>query len=65
VTADMIKIWMEEYGNEIRREGIGLEKIKARNGNEIKELNKKCNLVWSNFSDIILRNNSSSMSNRQ
>jgi GMP synthase (glutamine-hydrolysing) len=56
VTTDMIKVWMEEYRNEIRREGIELEKIKARNRNEIQELNKKCNLVWSNFSDIIRRN---------
>jgi GMP synthase-like glutamine amidotransferase len=56
VTTDMIKVWTEEYRNEIRREGIELEKIKARNKNEIQELNKKCNLVWSNFSDIIRRN---------
>lgn len=56
VTTDMIKVWTEEYRNEIRREGIELEKIKARNRNEIQELNKKCNLVWSNFSDIIRRN---------
>jgi GMP synthase (glutamine-hydrolysing) len=56
VTTDMIKVWTEEYRSEIRREGIELEKIKARNRNEIQELNKKCNLVWSNFSDIIRRN---------
>lgn len=56
VTTDMIKVWTEEYRNEIRREGTELEKIIARNTNEIQELNKKCNLVWSNFSDIIRRN---------
>jgi GMP synthase (glutamine-hydrolysing) len=56
VTTDMIKVWTEEYRNEIRREGIELEKIKGRNRNEIQELNKQCNLVWSNFSDIIRRN---------
>lgn len=56
VTTDMIKVWTEEYRNEIRREGIELERIIARNRNEIQELNKKCNLVWSNFSDIIRRN---------
>jgi GMP synthase (glutamine-hydrolysing) len=56
VTTDMIKVWTEEYREEIKREGIELEKIKARNRNEIQELNKKCNLVWSNFSDIIRRN---------
>ncbi len=56
VTTDMIKAWTEEYREEIKREGIELEKIKARNRNEIQELNKKCNLVWSNFSDIIRRN---------
>lgn len=55
VTTDMIKVWTEEYRNEIRREGIELERIIARNRNEIQELNKKCNLVWSNFSDIIRR----------
>jgi GMP synthase (glutamine-hydrolysing) len=56
VTADMIKVWTEEYRDEIRREGIGLEKITARNRDEIEELNKKCRLVWSNFSEIIQRN---------
>lgn len=56
VTTDMIKVWTEEYRNEIRRERIELERIIARNRNEIQELNKKCNLVWSNFSDIIRRN---------
>ena len=56
VTTDMIKVWTEEYRNEIRREGIELERIIGRNRNEIQELNKKCNLVWSNFSDIIRRN---------
>jgi GMP synthase (glutamine-hydrolysing) len=55
VTADMIKVWTEEYREEIRREGIGLEKITARNRDEIEDLNKKCRLVWSNFSDIIQR----------
>jgi GMP synthase (glutamine-hydrolysing) len=58
VTTDMIKVWTEEYRNEIRREGIELEKIIARNSDEIKELIKKCSLVWSNFSDIIQRNES-------
>jgi GMP synthase-like glutamine amidotransferase len=56
VTIDMIKVWTEQYRDEIRREGIELEKIKSINRNEIQELNKKCNLVWSNFSDIIRRN---------
>ena len=56
VTADMIKTWTEEYREEIKREGIELEKIIARNSEEIEELNQKCSLVWSNFSDIIQRN---------
>lgn len=56
VTADMIKVWTDEYREEIKREGIELEKIIARNSDEIEELNKKCSLVWSNFSDIIQRN---------
>jgi GMP synthase (glutamine-hydrolysing) len=56
VTTDMIKVWTEEYREEIEREGIELEKIIARNSDEIDELNKKCSLVWSNFSDIIQRN---------
>ena len=56
VTTDMIKAWTEEYREEIKREGIELEKIIARNSDEIDELNKKCSLVWSNFSDIIQRN---------
>lgn len=56
VTADMIKVWTEEYREEIRREGIELEKIIARNSDKIEELNKNCSLVWSNFSDIIQRN---------
>jgi GMP synthase-like glutamine amidotransferase len=56
VTADMIKVWTDEYREEIEREGIELEKIIARNSDEIEELNKKCSLVWSNFSDIIQRN---------
>jgi GMP synthase (glutamine-hydrolysing) len=56
VTADMIKVWTEEYREEIKREGIELEKIIARNSDEIEELNKKCSLVWSNFSEIIKRN---------
>jgi GMP synthase (glutamine-hydrolysing) len=56
VTTDMIKVWTEEYREEIKREGIELEKIIARNSDEIEELNKKCSLVWSNFSDIIQRN---------
>src|ERR671919_382215 len=56
VTKEMIREWTEEYRNEIRREGIELKKIKPRNRNEIQELNKKCKLVWSNFSDIIRRN---------
>ena len=56
VTTDMIKAWTEEYREEIKREGIELEKIIARNSDEIDELNKKCSLVWSNFSDIIKRN---------
>jgi GMP synthase (glutamine-hydrolysing) len=55
VTADMIKVWTEEYREEIRREGIELEKIAARNRDEIEELNRKCKHVWSNFSDIIQR----------
>jgi GMP synthase (glutamine-hydrolysing) len=53
VTADMIKLWTEEYREEIRREGIELENITSRNSDEIEELNRKCRLVWSNFSDII------------
>jgi GMP synthase (glutamine-hydrolysing) len=56
VTSDMIKLWTEEYREEIKRERIELEKIIARNSDEIKELKKKCSLVWSNFSDIIKRN---------
>lgn len=56
VTADMIKVWTNEYREEIEREGIELEKIIARNSDEIEELNKKCSLIWSNFSDIIQRN---------
>ncbi len=56
VTTDIIKVWTEEYREEIRREGIELEKIIARNSDEIVELNKECSLVWSNFSDIIQRN---------
>jgi GMP synthase-like glutamine amidotransferase len=56
VTADMIKVWTEEYREEIKREGIELEKIIARNSDKIEELNKKCGLVWSNFSEIIKRN---------
>jgi GMP synthase (glutamine-hydrolysing) len=56
VTTQMIKAWTEEYGNEIRKEGIESEKIIARTSNEIEELNKKSSLVWSNFSDIIQRN---------
>lgn len=56
VTEDMIKVWTEEYREEIKREGIELEKIIARNSDEIEELSKKCSLVWSNFSDIIKRN---------
>jgi GMP synthase-like glutamine amidotransferase len=55
VTADMIKVWTEEYREEIKREGIELEKIIARNSDEIEELNRKCSTVWSNFSDIIQR----------
>jgi GMP synthase (glutamine-hydrolysing) len=55
VTADMIKLWTEEYREEIRREGIELENITSRNRDEIEELNRKCRLVWSNFSDIIQR----------
>jgi GMP synthase (glutamine-hydrolysing) len=56
VTIQMIKAWTEEYANEIRKEGIESEKIIARTSNEIEELNKKSSLVWSNFSDIIQRN---------
>ena len=56
VTADMIKVWTDEYREEIKREGIELEKIIARNSDEMEELNKKCSLVWSNFSEIIKRN---------
>jgi GMP synthase (glutamine-hydrolysing) len=56
ITTDMIKVWTEEYREEIKREGIELEKIIARNSDEIEELNKKCSLVWSNFSYIIQRN---------
>ena len=56
VTSDMIKLWTEEYREEIKRERIELEKIIARNSDEIKELKKKCSLVLSNFSDIIKRN---------
>lgn len=56
VTTEMIRVWTKEYKNEIRREGIELKEIIPRNRNEIQELNKKCNLVWSNFSDIIRRN---------
>jgi GMP synthase (glutamine-hydrolysing) len=56
VTTDMIKVWTEEYREEIKREGIELEKIIARNSVQIEELNKKCGLVWSNFSEIIKRN---------
>jgi GMP synthase (glutamine-hydrolysing) len=56
VTTEMIKVWTEEYRNEIRREGIESKKIVPRHRNEIQELYKNCNLVWSNFSDIIRRN---------
>ena len=58
VTTDMIKLWTEEYREEIKREGIELEKIIARKSDEIEELNKKCSLIWSNLSDIIQRNES-------
>ena len=56
VTADMINLWMEEYKQEIKRERISSEYIIPRTSNEIDDLVKKCSLVWSNFSDIIMRN---------
>ena len=61
VTANMIGTWREEYKEENRKEEVGLEKIILRESDEIEELIRKCSLVWSNFSDIIQRNKSSSI----
>jgi GMP synthase (glutamine-hydrolysing) len=65
VTTNMIETWREEYKEETRKEEVGLEKIILEDNDETDDLIRKCSLVWSNFSDIILRNKSSSMSNKQ
>jgi hypothetical protein len=51
----MIETWKEEYPEETRKEEVGLEKIILEDSDETEELIRKCSLVWSNFSDIILR----------
>src|ERR687893_722417 len=65
VTTNMIETWREEYKEETRKEEVGLEKIILEDSDETDDLIRNCSLVWSNFSDIILRDKSSSMSNRQ
>src|SRR5918995_2847127 len=61
VTTNMIETWREEYKEETRKEEVGLEKIILEDSDETEELIRKCSLVWSNFSDIILRNKSNSI----
>jgi hypothetical protein len=59
VTADMINSWTEEYKEEIQREQVSLEYIIPKTSNEVSDLINSCSLVWSNFSDIIVKNESS------
>jgi GMP synthase (glutamine-hydrolysing) len=60
VTSNMIGTWMAEYKEETIKDRLELEKIIPRNSDEAEELIWRCSLVWSNFSDIILKSRSSS-----
>ena len=53
----MISSWIEEYKKEISDERLSIERILPRNDDEIQDLERKCELVWSNFSRIISRSN--------
>jgi GMP synthase (glutamine-hydrolysing) len=57
VTAEMISSWIEEYKKEISDERLSIERILPRNDDEIQDLERKCELVWVNFSRIISRSN--------
>jgi GMP synthase (glutamine-hydrolysing) len=57
VTAEMISSWIEEYKKEISDERLSIERILPRDDDEIQDLERKCELVWSNFSRIISRSN--------
>jgi GMP synthase (glutamine-hydrolysing) len=59
VTADMINLWIEEYKEEIKKEQVSLEYIIPKTSNEVNDLINNCSLVWSNFSGIIVKNESS------
>jgi hypothetical protein len=51
----MISSWIEEYKKEISDERLSIERILPRNDDEIQDLERKCELVWVNFSRIISR----------
>jgi hypothetical protein len=53
----MISSWIEEYKKEISDERLSIERILPRNDDEIQDLERKCELVWANFSRIISRSN--------
>jgi hypothetical protein len=53
----MIRTWLEDYKEETTKEELSEDGILPRNDNEIQELNTKCKIVWSNFSEIISSRN--------
>jgi hypothetical protein len=53
----MISSWIEEYKKEISDERLSIERILPRNDDEIQNLERKCELVWVNFSRIISKSN--------
>jgi GMP synthase (glutamine-hydrolysing) len=57
VTMGMIRTWLEEYKEETTKEGLNANSILPRKDTEIQELNTKCKIVWSNFSEIISSRN--------
>ena len=57
VTMGMIRTWLEKYKEETTKEGLNANSILPRKEDEIQELNTKCKIVWSNFSEIISSRN--------
>jgi hypothetical protein len=53
----MIRTWLEKYKEETTKEGLNANSILPRKEDEIQELNTKCKIVWSNFSEIISSRN--------
>jgi len=53
VNGEMIQRWADEYSQELERERIEIADLLNHKEHEIKELSKRCKVVYSNFSKMI------------